>query len=254
MSEARVRFYAELNDHLPREERYETVTVPFCPPLSMADLIVLRGVPTDEVDLVLRNGDPVRFTAPVEDGDRIAVYPVFESFDISGAGPVAGVPLRNPRFVCDVHLGKLASFLRMVGFDTLYRGDYQDDELIRISLDQRRALLSRDRRLLAQPGLVRKHAVASETPLDQLREVIHRFDLVDAARPFSRCLRCNTVLASVPRAQVLARLPERVRDAYDEFFHCGGCDRVYWRGSHFKRMAAVVSDLLERSKSERGRG
>jgi uncharacterized protein with PIN domain len=248
MPHAFVRFYAELNDFLPPPNRYVTSNIPFAGAVSVSDLIAASGVPLAEVDLVVRGGESVPMSAGVRDGDRIAVYPVFESFDISSLHHAGVRPLRSPRFVCDVHLGKLAGFLRMIGFDTLYRGDYHDTELIQISLDQRRALLSRDRRLLETPLLVRKFVVRSEVPLDQLKEVVRRFDLAEAARPFTRCLKCNAPLSPAGKEQVLQRLPEKVRSSYEEFVHCGGCDRVYWKGTHYERMNDVVRRVLEETR------
>jgi uncharacterized protein len=243
-----VRFYAELNDFLVPARRYRACGVAVEPALTIGTLIERSGVPLDEVDLVLQNGEPVPFTAEVREGDRVAVYPVFESFDISSILQVRPEPLRTPRFVLDVHLGKLASFLRMLGFDSLYRGDYRDDELVRISLEQRRALLSKDRALLASPILVRSYAVRSDAPLEQTKEVILRFDLADSARPFTRCLRCNALLEGVRREEVARRLPQRVHEMYDEFQHCPACNRVYWRGTHFARMSEVVNGLLVRAR------
>jgi hypothetical protein len=254
MSQATVRFYAELNDYLPAAERFVSIAFLFEGTPSVGEMIVAKGVPISEVDLVLRDGEPVPFTEGMRNGCRLAVYPVFESFDIATLQRGATGPLRTPKFVCDVHLGKLAGFLRMLGFDTLYRGDYGDAELVRISLDQRRALLSRDRRLLENPILVRKFAVRSEKPLEQLTEVLRRFDLAEAARPFTRCLKCNSALSRVEKSDVLARLPERVRLAYDEFFHCPGCDRVYWKGTHFERMSEAVERVLTEIGTAHPRG
>jgi uncharacterized protein len=239
-----VRFYAELNDFILPAQRYRACTVGVEPALTIGGLIERSGVPLEQVDLVLQNGEPVPFTAEVHEGDRVAVYPVFESFDISSLQHLRSKPLRTPRFVLDVHLGKLASFLRMLGFDSLYRGDYRDEELVRISLEQRRALLSKDRALLAAPILVRSYAVRSDAPLEQTKEVIRRFDLADSARPFTRCLRCNAPLECVRREDVARRLPHRVREMYDEFQRCPSCNRVYWRGTHFTRMSEVVKGLL----------
>lgn len=248
MRDAVIRFYAELNDFLPPASRYHDCGVAVEPALTLGTLIERSGVPLGEVDLVLRNGEPVPFTAAVHEGDRVAVYPVFESFDISALQRLRGEPLRTPRFVLDVHLGKLASLLRMLGFDSLYQGDYRDEELVRISLEQRRALLSRDRALLAAPTLVRSYRVRSENPLEQTEEVLLRFDLCDCARPFTRCLRCNAALESVRAEAVAGRIPAGVRTTQSEFLRCPGCNRVYWHGTHVARMRLTVDGLLARAR------
>jgi hypothetical protein len=129
MSVARFRFYAELNDFLPEESRHKEVVRRFHARGSVKDLIESFGVPHTEVDLVLVNGDPVRFSYIVRDGNLVSVYPVFESFDISSVTQVLPAPLRALRFLLDVHLGRLAAYLRMAGFDALYGNQASDAEL-----------------------------------------------------------------------------------------------------------------------------
>ncbi len=132
MNHAEFRFYAELNDFLPPSKRLVPFSYPFEVSGSVKDMIESLGVPHTEVDLILANGESVGFSYLVRDGDRISVYPVFESIDIAPIVRVRPQPLRDPRFVLDTHLGRLASYLRMLGFDTLYQSDYQDEELLRI--------------------------------------------------------------------------------------------------------------------------
>jgi hypothetical protein len=252
MGGAVIRFYAELNDFLAPALRYREQAVTPAAASTAGSLIASCGVPLGEVDLVLRNGDPVPFTAPVLPGDRLAVYPVFESFDVTPVQRLRSGPLRTPRFVLDVHLGKLASFLRMLGFDALYRGDYTDLELIQISLEQRRALLSRDRALLAAPVLVRAYRVESEVPHEQVREVLRRFDLCGCARPFTRCLKCNSLLDAISPEEAAPRAPEKVRGLYQEFWRCPGCGRTYWRGSHYEKMSQVARALLDSARQKPG--
>ncbi|HRZ24427.1 MAG TPA: Mut7-C RNAse domain-containing protein, partial [Candidatus Contendobacter sp.] len=124
MSQCSIRFYEELNDFLPLERRKVDFSHEFQRRASIKDLIEALGVPHTEVDLILVNGASVDFSYIVRDGDRISVYPMFEAFDIQMVSRVRPQPLRVIRFVLDVHLGKLARYLRLLGFDTLYRNDY----------------------------------------------------------------------------------------------------------------------------------
>ncbi|HAL55778.1 MAG TPA: hypothetical protein DCP63_04695 [Bacteroidetes bacterium] len=148
----------------------------------------------------------------------------------------------SPRFILDVHLGKLAYHLRMLGFDTLYRNDWGDRDLLAIARDQGRVLLSKDRGLLqlVEAG----YCVIDKDPRFQLLEVLRRFDLFSTIAPFTRCLLCNTILAPVGRDAVLDRLPEKVRDLFGEFQQCPSCERVYWKGSHYERMREFVDEVL----------
>jgi hypothetical protein len=140
MQVASFRFYAELNDFLPRAQRHTTFPYHFTGTPAVKDAIEAAGVPHPEVDLILVNGMSVAFDYPLRDGDRVAVYPVFESFDISPIVHLRPQPLRETKFILDVHLGKLAKHLRMLGFDTLYRNDYQDPDIIATALRERRII------------------------------------------------------------------------------------------------------------------
>jgi uncharacterized protein with PIN domain len=241
--EAQVRFYAELNDHLPPEAKYRVVTKSFLVPGSVKDLIETCGVPHTEVELIVVNGLSVDFSYIVRDGDRIAVYPMFEALDITSELRVRRDPLREPRFVLDVHLGKLAAYLRMLGFDTFYRNCLDDPELARISAEQSRTLLTRDRGLLKHNAVTHGYWLRETDSRRQLAEIVTRFDLAGAIRPFTRCMACNELLVDVSKEQVRDRLLPRTAELYDEFRQCPRCFRVYWRGSHYRRMAQWIEDL-----------
>ncbi len=244
MNRVTLRFYAELNDFLPAGRRYRSFRCQFLLSGSVKDLIEAAGVPHTEVDLILANGESVDFSYQVRDGDRISVYPVFESIDITPVLRVRPHPLRHTRFVLDAHLGRLAGYLRMLGFDTLYRSDYRDEELVRISSQQGRILLTRDRNLLKHGAIQHGYSVRETNPRGQAREVLERFDLARAATPFTRCLRCNELLAAVSKESVRERLLPATRERYEEFRRCPACDRVYWAGSHYQRMQRLVEELL----------
>src|SRR5579884_3279054 len=240
MGRAFFRFYAELNDHLAPEQRFQTLEKTFLVASTVKDLIESFGVPHPEVELITANGVSVGFDCSVRDGDRIAVYPMFEGLDVSRELRVRPEPLRDPKFVLDVHLGKLAAYLRMIGFDTFYRNCLRDPELVRVSVDQRRILLTRDRGLLKYGELTRGYWLRETDSRGQLAEVVGRFDLAGAMRPFTRCMACNGVLHPVAREQVMDRIPPRIAELHDEFRQCPECRRVYWKGSHYNRMLQFI--------------
>lgn len=245
MNRALVRFYAELNDFIPPEKRmraleFESYTSP-----SVKDLIEGFGVPHTEVDLVLVNGSSVDFRHRVKDGDRVSVYPMFEAIDISEVVKVRPEPLREPRFVLDTHLGKLAAQLRMLGFDAVWHGDAADAELARRSREERRILLTRDRGLLKRSEVTHGHYVRETDPRRQLIALLRRFDLVRLARPFTRCLRCNAELREAEREAVAERLPPTVGKLHERFQVCPDCGQVYWEGSHYRRMREFVRSVIE---------
>ena len=205
----------------------------------MKDFVESFGVPHTEVDLVLANGKPADFFYPVRDGDRVSVYPVFESLDISSVSRVRPAPLRALRFLLDVHVGRLAAYLRMAGFDALYCNQASDPELAAIVAREGRVLLTRDRYLLMRTAVDRGYWVRSTEPKQQLLEVVKRFDLAGSMRPFTRCLDCNTLMEEASRESVLEQLPPKIMDK-EVFRVCPSCQRVYWEGSHHERMSTLL--------------
>jgi uncharacterized protein with PIN domain len=169
---------------------------------------------------------------------------VFESINITPLVRVRPQPLREPRFVLDTHLGQLATYLRMLGFDTLYQNDQLDEELAHLSSQEGRILLTRDRGLLKRNMVSHGYCVRETHPRQQLVEVLRRFDLFEAVRPFRRCIRCNGLLQPVSKAAICDRLPPRTQQYYDEFRLCQDCKQIYWKGSHYHRMQQFIKKVL----------
>ncbi len=245
MNRASFRFYAELNDFLPTHRRQVLFQHAFSGRPAIKDTIEALGVPHTEVDLILVNGVSVDFGYRLRDGDQISVYPVFESMDISPVLHLRPKPLREVRFVADTHLGRLARYLRMLGFDTLYRNDFTDDELARISCDQSRILLTKDRGLLKRSRVTHGYFVREIHPRGQCIEVLRRFDLVGLITPFERCIRCNGMVKAVDKEEIIDQLEPGTRQYYDEYRRCEDCARIYWRGSHYQRMQRFIDQILE---------
>lgn len=243
MSRARFRFYEELNDFLPPERRKVELEHEFHRRASVKDMIEALGVPHAEVELILADGESVGFDHIVRDGERIAVYPMFESLDVSGELRVRSEPLRALRFVLDTHLGTLARYLRLCGLDSHYRNDFADAELAEISATEGRVLLTRDRDVLKRRIVTRGYWVRHDRPRDQLAEVIARFDLYHAIAPFTRCPRCNGLLEDVDKADIAHRLEPGTRRHYERFRICGDCGQLYWRGSHVQRIERLIENV-----------
>lgn len=191
-------------------------------------------MPHTEVGLLEANGKTVGFDYRVKGGDTIVVYP-----PASGGAPVP----TEARFVLDNHLGRLAVFLRMLGFDAVYRNDFDDQALADISAADERILLTRDRRLLMRKVVKYGCCLRSLDSHQQLLEVLRRYDLVDKIAPFRRCLRCNSLLVSVGKDEVLDQLQPLTRRYYDDFHRCPACGQVYWKGSHYEHMQATIEQI-----------
>lgn len=241
-----VRAYAELNDFLEADSRGRAVRRPVQTHQTVKDVLEATGIPHTEIDLILVNGDPVSFEHRPAVGDRIAVYPMFEALDIGSTARLRPEPLRHPRFVVDVNLGRLARLLRVLGFDEWWSSAADDQTLADISLDQQRILLTRDRGLLKRRTITHGLFVHSQHPEEQTIEVLRRLDLRRQTKPFTRCVRCNGQLAAVAKEQVIDQLEPLTRRYYDEFSQCPECGRIYWAGSHFEKLSRLVDRLLER--------
>jgi uncharacterized protein with PIN domain len=237
------RFYAELNDHLPLGQQFGLVEKQFFVPASVKDMIEAIGVPHAEVDLILVNGESSDFTRLIRNGDRVAVYPVFESIDITPVLRLRPQPLRETKFVLDVHLGRLAGYLRMLGFDAVYSNRIGDLELVRISCQEKRILLTRDRGVLKHSAVTHGYWLRETDSRRQAAEIVRRFDLAQSLRPLTRCMVCNEPLRAVSKAEIRGRVPPGTLQWCDEFRECAGCGRVYWEGSHCRWMRQWIEQL-----------
>ncbi len=239
-----VRFYEELNFFIDKRYRKKTFTRTVSRGTTVKAMIEDLGVPHTEVDLVLVNGTPQPLSYRLKSGDMVSVYPVFESFDISSVTKVREKPLRKPAFILDVHLGKLAIYMRMLGLDAKYVNDISDDEITITALRENRTILTRDRGLLKRRIVHHGYYIRSKFPLEQLKEIIRRFSLEGSISPFSRCLRCNILLEDIPEKQIVrGRVPDKVFLTYDRFKECPSCHRIYWRGSHWENMKNIFDSL-----------
>ncbi|CAE6850093.1 Mut7-C RNAse domain-containing protein [Paraburkholderia aspalathi] len=243
MVTATFRFYEELNDFLARPLRRRTFSCACARGATAKHMIEVLGVPHTEVELILVNGESVGFNHPLADGDRIAVYPKFEALDIQPLLRVREYPLRVVRFIADAHLGGLAPLLRLAGFDTLYDNHYPDADIEALAAAQQRIVLTRDRELLKRRSITHGCYVRTLRPREQLREVFERLDLAGSAQPFRLCLMCNAPLRRIAKDEVGDRAPDGVLERHNQFVTCDVCRRVFWEGTHWQRMRALMDSL-----------
>jgi hypothetical protein len=148
------------------------------------------------------------------------------------------------KFIADVHLGKLARHLRLLGFDTYFERSIDDNEIISKSLSENRIILTRDKQMLSNKRIIQGYGILSSDPREQLREVMAGFDIRDNLKPFSRCMDCNGLIESVSKESVSVYLQPKTRQYYDEFFKCQVCGKIYWEGSHYDNMKKQIQNLL----------
>jgi len=239
-AQATFRFYAGLNDFLLPARRQRALPYHFRGHPAIKDPIEALGVPHPEVGLIVVDGRAVGFGHPLAAGERVAVYPPLAALSVDDAALLRPPPPRPLAFVLDVHLGKLARRLRLLGIDTCYRNDFDDWEVVRVARDEARVVLTRDRKLLCIGGVVHGAWLRATDPERQVAEVVDRFGLAAELRPFTRCLECNGLLGAAAAEAVAAQVPEYVRRLCRVFAACADCGRVYWPGSHHARLTRWV--------------
>lgn len=240
---ASFQFFGCLQDLIARPHEDGRVLYHFVDQPAVKDAIEALGIPHTEVDIIIAAGRSVDFSWPLQSGARVAVYPF--------GWPVCIAPLirlvppvpDEPRFILDVHLGKLARRLRLLGFDCRYRNDYDDDQIVPIALAEERIILTRDRGLLKRKQVRSGCLVNSGRPEEQLRAVASRYALAGRMRPLSRCPTCNGVLQPAPKEQVADQLQAGTRLHHDDFRRCAGCGQVYWHGSHTQKIWQWIERL-----------
>nr|WP_262921400.1 Mut7-C ubiquitin/RNAse domain-containing protein [Maribellus maritimus] len=243
---SKFRFYEELNDFLPKEWKKTIFSFSFTGTPSIKNVVETIGVPHAEIDLILVNGESVPFGFLLKGNEKVSVYPAFETFDISSVIRLRPEPLRKTQFVIDVNLGKLARKLRLLGFDSVFRNNLEDDEIVEIAVNEKRIILTRDKGVLKHSKVTHGYWLRNDNPKIQLKEIIERFQLQNQFRPFSRCSNCNGSLRAIQKAEATGRVPQDTLQIFDSFWECTGCSNVYWEGSHFER----INKWLERLKAK----
>ncbi len=216
--------------------------------VSVKHAIEAVGIVHPEVGRIRVGDRHVAFDYILKANDVVHVCP--ERPCTSGA-PVSNLrpPALQPiRFVLDTHLGRLASYLRLLGVDTVYQNSYDDAELAAISEAEQRVLLTRDRGLLKRKNVTYGRCVRETNPREQLIATIAHYCLAGQIAPWTRCVKCNGLLESVDKSEVLHLLEPKTRRYYTEFSRCVDCGQVYWRGSHFDRIQSFFEGVLSEAR------
>ena len=246
MSIATFTVYDDLNFFLARQHKNKPITHQWAWKASVKDMIESLGVPHPEIDLLIVNDRSVNFDYIVQDGDDIHVYPMpyFQTHSHPDKTRIIPEYEGRPRFILDTHLGRLASYLRMMGFDTLYRNDYPDDELADVSNAEQRILLTRDVGLLKRSLVIYGYYVRNTNPRKRLHEIAQRYHLIEQIQPFQFCMRCNGELHPVDRADIMDQISEKTATFYDTFHQCHDCEQIYWKGSHYVKMEKLLDEVI----------
>lgn len=249
MEYAYLHFHAALKGFISPAGRNPVIIHAVDRKASVKDVIESCNVPHTEIDLIFVNGVSVDFDYIVQNSDKIHVYP-----DCSTAVHESGRPLHhlsppipeNPRFIVDANLGRLARYLRLLGFDCLYRNDFDDQSIAEISCETQRIVLTRDRKLLKRKIIAYGYFVRTDIPKTQVRETLNRFSLYASLAPLTRCTHCNEKLVTAEKPVIAHRLKPLTRQYYDKFLICPGCNRIYWQGSHSMRIERLIEEFCTR--------
>jgi uncharacterized protein with PIN domain/sulfur carrier protein ThiS len=234
---ANIRFYDTLNDFLPEKQRNYSIPVKFKGRQSIKHIIESLGIPHPEVDTIRVNNQPVNLSYILKDKDHVEVYPWQDHVDLFAKYNI------EPRFILDNHLGKLATYMRIMGIDTLYNNAYHDDEIVNIIKINERILLTRDRRLLMRREIRMGYCVRQDNPKDQIIEIMDKFRLKKLIVPLNRCLICNHKLEPTEKLSIIHRLEPLTKLYYEEFHRCPQCNQLYWKGSHYEHMLDLVKQV-----------
>ena len=232
MATAQFTFHGSLNDFLPQAKKNSGISYFFSNAPAIKDAIEAIGIPHPEIKEIFVNNRAVTFKYLLSAGDSVEVYPFIQ------------IHPSPQKFVLDVHLGKLARLLRLLGFDTLYQNDFSDKEIIAFAREQERIVLTRDVGLLKHKIIQCGYWLRSQLSPEQAKEVIRRFALAGSIRPFSRCLVCNGLLEPVAKERVLDQLPANTIMYFTDFYQCTNCKQVYWKGSHYEKMIQTVKAMV----------
>lgn len=236
MRQAQLLAHGELVDHLGPNRAGRRFSVEFELPLGVRDLVQSCGIPHVEVGRLEVDGAASDWTKRVDGGASIELWP---RYPLDHTEP-------DVRFLLDVHLGKLARLLRLLGFDTAYGNDASDQQLAARAAGESRILLTRDRGLLMRSVVQRGRWVRSTDPEKQAVEVLRAFDIGVETRPLTRCMDCNGVLEPAEPSAVV--VPPGVAARHSRYHRCACCGRVYWPGSHHVELEGTVDRILDEAR------
>ncbi|MFC1744959.1 Mut7-C RNAse domain-containing protein [Candidatus Riflebacteria bacterium] len=239
-----LRFYGELNYFLPDSVWHRPFYYSFYENPTFSDLMDSFKIPPEKIGLLLLDGEVVELSCPLKEGSRATFYPRFQNIDISEEISASKKPVVSPRFILPLNLGKLTKYLRMLGFDSICEPDFIPGKVDVLAMQEGRVLLSRSKKFAARKLYAECYVVKSEQPAIQVREVVNRFNLMPLVKYFQRCLKCNSPLKVMEKSEIYSRLLPYIRKNFNLFFICPGCDRVYWMGTHYKKMKEKIETIL----------
>lgn len=212
---------------------------------SIKNLIEHVGIPHSEIGSIHVNGLEVPFSYRPVAEDCIYIRLLDGPVDVSQPTLLRPLAYKPNRYIVDECVASLAPKLRMLGCDVVSDRNLDDQDIAEISSHDQRIVLTRDRGLLMRKEVVWGHYVRAQNPLEQIKEIIHKFAVFPLDNALQRCLVCNGPLVSVAKAEILHLLEPKTQQYFDDFSQCSQCHKVYWEGSHFDKMRKTLEDLYQ---------
>ena len=213
---------------------------------SIKDIIESLGLPHTEVSKIVLNGQEQTFEKIAGDGDHFEIHPLTSAMLPTMATTLRPIPLATCLFLVDINVGRLARLLRMTGIDAeAVAAESTDSATVQRAIEEKRILVTRNRNILRHRRLTFGRLVRSENPEHQLREIINLYQLQNRLMPFSRCIACNGLLTKVAKETIIDRLLPLTNKYYTRFNQCTDCGKIYWHGSHHKRMTDKIDRILD---------
>jgi len=240
-----LHFYGELNKFLSPEKRDTDFEFEFKSRRSVKDLIESFGIPHTEIDVILLNDKSIDFSYIVQDGDNIKVYPASETLNLKLIKHLKP-QFETIKFLVDIHLAKLARYLRLLGLDAICERNLTPENLVEKALDENRIIVTRSRTLLRTKEITYGILIKEDNPEKQLEEIFNRFDFSTYCEPFKRCMECNSILQPIEKEKIIDRLLPKVKEAYDSFTICTHCDKIFWEGTHFDKLSELIKKIIKK--------
>ncbi|WP_020558568.1 Mut7-C RNAse domain-containing protein [Thiofilum flexile] len=235
------RFYGDCNDFLAGEMLNQDISYAFDDRPSIKDSIEALGIPHTEVGAIQVDQQWVGFEYLLQDGQTVKVFP-HPNQDTTH--PLPYMPSPRPCFLLDVHLGALARYLRLAGFNCLHENqDYGDAVLAEIAASHTCILLTRDIGLLKRSKIKYGRWIRNVLPEQQFKEVVQHYQLHSAFQPFTYCVKCNGHIKPVAKNSVQALVPAGVFAWQQDYQQCQNCGQVFWKGSHFKKIMQILQEV-----------
>ena len=242
---AQFRFFGKSNDLLPVKRKNIWFFHSFNGQPSIKDSIESLGVPHTEIDFILVNGKSVTFAYQLKPDDKVAIYSGPFKKNNRGMRYLNKREFSKPQFVLDAHLGKLTRYLRLLGFHVLYQRNYPDQAIVKDARMYERIVLTRDVGLLKNKIIQHGYWVRETNPIKQIKEIVKKFCLSKRIKPFRICLECNGKIKKVAKTKILNRLLPETQKYYRQFYMCQQCMRIYWQGTHFKKLTTLIKKIQQ---------